>query len=182
MMTKTSKNHASSEEMSELQGKIALFKQLDRKRAEQGLTEDEEQQWALAKEWIERFAAQGEELPPSSRRSSLRVPSQLAVTFQDARGFAKAYLRNISEGGVYVATERDLRMRDRFRLTIAVQATGESIELPVEVVWVNRTPSPGSGLEPGVGVAWLELPPREKMAIKAMVHRALDAMAASGKP
>jgi hypothetical protein len=46
---------------------------------------------------------------------------------------------------------------------------------------VNRTPSPGSGLDPGVGVAWRDLPPREKLAIKAMVHRALDAMADPGR-
>jgi uncharacterized protein (TIGR02266 family) len=167
--------------MGDLQEKITLFKRLDAKRAGEGLSDEEESLWLATKEWIERFTAAGEELPPSSRRSSLRVPSHLAVTFQDAHGFARAYLRNISEGGVYVATDRDLRMRDRFRLTIVVEKPAESIELPVEVVWVNRTPSPGSGLEPGVGVAWLELPQKEKLAIKGMVHRALDAMAAAGR-
>jgi uncharacterized protein (TIGR02266 family) len=102
------------------------------------------------------------------------VPTRLEVRFEDARGFERAYLRNISEGGVYVATSRDMRMGDRFQLSVTVEEPAQRLELAVEVVWVNRTPSPSSGLEPGVGVAWLALSQEEKRAIKAIVHRALD--------
>ena len=157
----------------ELEEAIALFKRLDQKR-EEGLTEAEERAWNEAKETIERHSS--EPMPPSSRRRALRVPSELEVTFEDARGFQRAYLRNISEGGVYVTTEVDLRMRDRFQLRIVVRDPPETIELRVEVVWVNRTPSPSSGLAPGVGVAWLELPQDKKLIIKRLIHRALDDM------
>jgi uncharacterized protein (TIGR02266 family) len=155
----------------ELKEAITVFKRLDEKR-EEGLTEEEERSWNAAKETIERHSS--DPMPPSSRRRALRVPSELEVTFEDARGFQRAYLRNISEGGVYVATELDLRMRDRFQLRILVRDPDETIELPVEVVWVNRTPSPSSGLAPGVGVAWLELQPEKKLAIKRIIHSALD--------
>ena len=155
----------------DLEEAIAVFKRLDEKRDE-GLTESEERAWNDAKETIERHSS--EPMPPSSRRRALRVPSELEVTFEDARGFQRAYLRNISEGGVYVATQLDLRMRDRFQLRILVRDPSETIELPVEVVWVNRTPSPSSGLAPGVGVAWLELPHDKKLVIKRIIHSALD--------
>lgn len=157
-----------------LKAKIRLFKELDDKRAAQGLSPSEQEQWLECKETIERFLAEGDDLPPSSRRSSLRVPSQMAISFESAGAFYRAYLRNISAGGVYIATDRDLRMGDRFVLTIAVDDAGEQVTLNVEVVWVNKRPSPGSGLDPGVGVAWLDLTPDKKALIKRVVHRALD--------
>ena len=157
-----------------LKAKIRLFKELDAKRAQGGLDDDERARWLECKETIERFLAEGDELPPSSRRSSLRVPSQMAISFESAGAFYEAYLRNISEGGVYIATQRDLRMGDRFLLTVAVDDGNEQVTLTVEVVWVNKRPSPGSGLDPGVGVAWLDLTPEKKALIKGVVHRALD--------
>jgi uncharacterized protein (TIGR02266 family) len=161
----------------DLQRAIDAFRQLDDKRSDGSLGPDEELAWVAAKERIERLTAPGEEMPPSSRRHTLRVPTTLHVTFENERGFERAYLRNISEGGVYVATSHPLKMGDRFRLTMLVDASGEALELPVEVVWVNRNPSPGSGLEPGVGVAWLELASEQKTAIKAILRRALDDLA-----
>ena len=163
----------------DLQRAVAAFRRLDDKRADGSLTSEEEPAWVAAKERIERLTAPGEEMPPSSRRHTLRVPSQLEVTFEDERGFERAYLRNISEGGVYVATAHPLKMGDRFRLSILVDASGEALDLPVEVVWVNRSPSPGSGLDPGVGVAWLDLSLEHKASIKAILRRALDDLAAS---
>ncbi|HHH30878.1 MAG TPA: TIGR02266 family protein [Polyangiaceae bacterium] len=163
-----------------LKAKIRLFKELDDKRAQEGLTEDEQAQWMECKEAIERFLAEGDDLPPSSRRSSLRVPSQMAISFESAGDFYKAYLRNISEGGVYIATQEDLRMGDRFLLTVTVGDGYEQVTLNVEVVWVNKQPSPGSGLDPGVGVAWLDLTPDKKALIKRVVHRALDEVGEAG--
>ncbi len=164
--------------MSRLADKIERFRELDMRRSAVGLTDEEQREWVSITNWLERFWAQDRDsLPPSSRRDSLRVPSRLEVSFTDARGFERAYLRNISEGGVYFASERDLRMGDRFVLGIAIAEPAQVLELPVEVVWVNRTPSPQSGLDPGVGVAWLELSPEQKAAIKSLVHMALKAAA-----
>ena len=163
--------------MTRLADKIERFRELDALRSSDGLTGEQEQQWNSLKDWLERVWAQDDSLPPSSRRDTLRVPTRLEVSFHDAHGFERAYLRNISEGGVYFASDRDLRMGDRFNLSIVVEEPPSTIELPVEVVWVNRNPSPQSGLDPGVGVAWLELSPEQKKSIKAMVHHALQAAA-----
>lgn len=162
-----------------LRESIAIFKRLDAKKSEGELTAEEERQWLEAKEAIEVAAEERHTLPPSSRRKSLRVPAELEVEFQDAGGFQRAYLRNISEGGVYIATKLELKMGDRFALTIVVRDPEHTLNLPVEVVWVNKTPSPSSGLEPGVGVAWLALPPEDKAVIKSIVHRSLDQIARS---
>jgi uncharacterized protein (TIGR02266 family) len=167
--------------VTKLADKIDLFRQLDDKREKGGLDALEEERWLGLKDWLERaWAAESEsQLPPSSRRSSLRVPLHLEIEFKDARGFERAYLRNISTGGVYIATQRDLRMGDRFHLNLTVDEPYLELELPVEVVWENRKPSPQSGLEPGVGVCWIAVTPEQKAAIKQVVRQALaDAAAA----
>lgn len=122
---------------------------------------------------IERCTSADTE-PPPARRMTLRVPTSMMVTFRDERGFARAYLRNISAGGVYIATGHPFEKGDRFSLTLHIARTGETLTLRVQVVWVNPQPSPQSGLDPGIGVAWLDLDPASKQVIKSIVRRALD--------
>ncbi len=159
----------------QLADKVEGFIALDDVRLAKGLSEEQQREWLTLKADIEKTATP--EAPASSRRASLRVPFDLEVTFEDARGFSRAYLRNISEGGVYVETERELKMGARFRLRVVVESEDELLDLDVEVVWVNAAPSPGSGLNRGVGVAWLSLSPEHKQTIKGIVHRALNDIA-----
>ncbi len=156
--------------------KVELFKRLDDKRDQGVLSPEAEDLWQELREELELVSAPSEDIPPSSRRFAVRVPANLDVTFEDARGFNKAYLRNISEGGVYVETRLPLEMGGRFELTIQVERPRKTIELPVEVVWVNRSPSESSGLKRGVGVAFLDLDPKHKAEMKALIHHALDVM------
>lgn len=159
---------------------VATFKQLDLKRERIGLTISEERQWVQLKDAIEH-ATSSEKCPPSSQRRSIRVPTDYVATFDDPDGFRDAYLRNISEGGVYIESGTRFEMGDRFVLRMVVEDPPVSIEQHVQVVWVNANPSPGSGLEPGVGVAFLDLPADKKMKIKAIVHNRLDELAAQSQ-
>jgi type IV pilus assembly protein PilZ len=158
----------------ELANAIEQFKQLDERRSAGPLDTELEQRWEQLKEAIERAGPLSERAPPSSRRRALRVATHLDVSFGDADGFAKAYLRNISEGGVYIETERPLAMGNRFELTIHVGKPLRTVDLPVQVVWVNAAPSGGSGLSKGIGVAFLDLAGDKKKLIKSIVYEALD--------
>jgi uncharacterized protein (TIGR02266 family) len=151
---------------------VERYKELDIKRERHGLGPEDETEWERLKDAIEHVAAPG--CPPSSRRRNMRVPADHEVTFQDRRGFQHAYLRNISQGGVYVETDSAFKMNDRFALRIIVKNPAIDLSLDVQVVWVNRHPSPSSGLLPGVGVAFLDLPPDDKATIKALIHKTLD--------
>ena len=150
---------------------IKHFKELDWKRSEVGLSPEQEEVWGKLKTGLEAVA---DDCPPSSKRQSIRVPAALAVTFEDPERFRHAYLRNISEGGVYVECEHALKLGDRFVLSIVLETPAAKIEQNVQVVWVNANPSHESGLLPGVGVAFLNLASVTKMKIKAIVHDRLD--------
>jgi uncharacterized protein (TIGR02266 family) len=159
----------------ELADWVARFKALDLARG-RGLSAAEAREWLRLKEAIEH-ATSCEECPPSSQRASLRVPTSFEARFEDPNGFRQAYLRNISEGGVYIESGDRFEMGDRFVLHLVVEDPPIAIAQRVQVVWVNVNPSPGSGLEPGVGVAFLDLSPDKKRQIKAIVHNRLDALA-----
>jgi len=156
--------------------KVKLFKRLDDRRARSGLSPEGQELWEELRQDLELVSAPSDDIPPSSRRFAVRVPAHMDVVFESSRGFNKAYLRNISEGGVYVESDLPLEMGNRFELTIQVEHPPKTIELPVEVVWVNRNPSEDSGLKRGVGVAFLDLDPQHKAEIKALIHHALDVM------
>ncbi len=158
---------------------IEEFKVLDNMLSEGELTEDDEDRWVLLKHRIEQLTIPGS--TPSSRDAPLVAHVDLEVSFGDARGFKQSYLRHISEGGVYVEMNPVLEMGTRFRLGIRVDSPPASLELDVEVVWVNATPSEESGLKPGVGVAWLDLPKDKKALIKSIVHGALDEIVKSSR-
>jgi uncharacterized protein (TIGR02266 family) len=182
--------------------RIERYRELEEKSERGELTSDEENELEAITNWLEAFwardsippaslrntlqdwppaSAPRDSQPSSTRRESLRVPSRLEVRFVDAHKFERAYLRNISEGGVYVATDRDLRMGDRFRVTLVIEEPKQELDLAVEVVWVNKNPSEESGVDPGVGVCWLEPSPEQKLAIKAVIRHALDAVARQNK-
>ncbi len=152
---------------------VAEFKELDLKRAKVRLSIEEARRWVELKDAIEH-ATSSEQCPPSSQRGAIRVPVDYEASYDDADGFRRAYLRNISEGGVYIESGQRFQMGDRFVLRMRLASPPVTIDQRVQVVWVNAHPSPGSGLEPGVGVAFLDLPEDKKLKIKAIVHNRLD--------
>jgi len=158
----------------DLKRHITAFKQLDEKRVTEGLSDKEEADWLAAKQAIEGAWGVEEPAPSSGRLRDEGSPSELEVTFEHAGDFARAYLRNTADGGVYVNTDKLFDMGDRFNLRVSVDDPTARFEMNVQVVWVNRTPSAGSGLEPGVGVAWLDMTPDKKNLIKSIVYGVLD--------
>ena len=152
---------------------LQQFKALDNARTTRTLSGAEEQRWRELKDAIEA-ATSNADCPPSSQRAAIRVPVSYEASFRDAAGFRNAYLRNISEGGVYIASGNTFGMGDRFVLFLVLENPPVVIEQRVQVVWVNANPTPGTGLEPGVGVAFLDIEPATKARIKAIVHNRLD--------
>jgi uncharacterized protein (TIGR02266 family) len=158
---------------SEFTAWVAEFKAIDQQRGERDLSVEEARRYVELKELLENRTS-SDHGPPSSARASLRVPIAYEAKFDNADGFRNAYLRNISEGGVYIESGDAFAMGDRFVLRITLESPKVALDQRVQVVWVNQRPSPDSGLEAGVGVAFLDLTPETKMQIKAIVHNRLD--------
>ncbi|MEM9693495.1 MAG: PilZ domain-containing protein [Myxococcota bacterium] len=154
----------------ELAKAVVNLKQLD------DLKVSDAEQYAAAKAKFED--AVGASRSVVCRRKTMRVETNLEVTIVDADGRHEGCaIRNISEGGVYVETDRSYERGASF--TILIRQVQEVLELPVDVRWASVEASPG-GVGPGVGVAWKELSDEHKRAVRVLVQQAFERIQGPG--
>ena len=92
---------------------------------------------------------------PSDRRVHLRVPLKVEVDLRSEDTFFTGFSENISEGGLFVAT--DAPFEPGTRLTVNLSLMGGSPEsLDVVVCWVRPANAVG-GLPGGMGVRFVEM-------------------------
>jgi Tfp pilus assembly protein PilZ len=82
----------------------------------------------------------------------------LEIEYGTARDFALDYRANLSSGGVFVATERNLAARDFVLVRLRLPWCSRVIDLEGEVVHIVPTEMAGVGGRPGVAVQFREPP------------------------
>jgi uncharacterized protein (TIGR02266 family) len=153
-----------SEGLLELTTRFAL---LDKQRIVGNLSPSEEKEWRELKRSIVRAVSGTDVFDVEDRRESLRVDMQLAVYFKDAVTFEQSYVKDISDGGMFIETDRPLTGGEQIDLVVHVGEPFKSVAARVEVVWVN------TGSARGAGVRFLELSPEGRTAINELIHGAL---------
>ncbi len=107
------------------------------------------------------FVFRDETLPvPGERRSEGRVPIETEVTLESDSQFFTGLTGNLSTGGVFVATYRQLTIGCGVLMTLTLP-DGE-LRVKGTVRWSRDT---SSGASPGVGVAFDELAPGDAARI-----------------
>jgi len=96
------------------------------------------------------------------RRAHFRFATHLEVRFETGDQLRTACLGNISEGGIFVATERPLPAGTALRLSIVVPEGG--VEMAGRVAWVRPSSSPNGAAGMGVRFEELSLEQREQIA------------------
>ena len=153
-----------SEGLFELTTRFAL---LDKARIDTGLSAAEQAEWLEIKREIVRSLNSDVPFDIEDRRGTVRVDMQLAVYFPDAEGFDQAYVKNVSDGGMLIESNRPLTVGDQISLVVHVGEPYRTVEARVEVVWVSSPPARGAG------VRFVELTPGGRTAINEIIHAAL---------
>lgn len=96
------------------------------------------------------------------RRAHFRFPTHLEVRFENGADLRTACLGNISEGGIFVATERPLPAGTPLRLFIT--APEGTVEMAGRVAWARPTSSRNGAAGMGVRFEDLSLEQREQIA------------------
>jgi uncharacterized protein (TIGR02266 family) len=96
--------------------------------------------------------------PPHEKRKHHRSGVTLLVEYDDAHELLTDYTDNLSTGGTFVATSREMAVGDAVRLQLSFPGLLEAVGIDGIVRWVR------GGEEPGLGIEFLEGEGREKLA------------------
>jgi uncharacterized protein (TIGR02266 family) len=125
--------------MSDMPGLLRAYLALDKRRKAGGLSPTDMARWSQLKSALNRHFEPGIEEQHSHSRDSVRVPLDLNVNFESRGEVRKCLMKNLSAGGIFVATESPLPLGTPFNVRIRIERTGEEIELPGEVVSVGAS-------------------------------------------
>lgn len=108
-------------------------------------------------------------------RSNLRVPLIVEkLPCGDGRKTLFGYARNISCGGVFIATVSPREPGEQFDLQVTFPAPEPFIvQCRCEVVWRRRFER-GGKYEPGMGLRFLDLPQESRDAIDRWIQRLVE--------
>ncbi len=107
---------------------------------------------------------------PNRRRAlRLAVPFDLKVDVTGGNTFYTGLLKDISTGGLFIATDRPAPYGARFHVRFWFPGMEGSVECEVQVRWIRDRFTEGSP-EPGMGVEFMDLP----TALRARINSYLE--------
>ena len=149
------------------------YGRLERLREEKGLSVEQLERWTHLKRLLASHFRPGVGQQFADKQSSLRVPSQLQVSFESTGQLRQSLMTNISRGGVFVATDDPLPIGTPFKLFIQISDSGEVHELSGEVASVNTGVDMKSE-EQGMGIRFCNLSEEQEEVVKQLYGRAID--------
>ncbi len=99
-------------------------------------------------------------------RTDPRVPKVLSLTYKDRAAFIQAYTENASNGGLFIKTEKPLRVGYQFVLKLQLPGVPNPLQIKSEVRW-TRPPEKGHPDQvPGMGIQFLEISENDTRVLK----------------
>ncbi len=120
------------------------------------------------------------ELSTAERRRQTRVPFQIQVSYPRRNAFFFEYTRNISHGGMFIATTTPFDIGTRFTFALSIPGENEPVKLEGEVRWrvtpedMQGLKDPVEDLEPGMGIAFLFTDEKKRDAIQDRVQAMIE--------
>ena len=107
-------------------------------------------------------------LDPAERRIFDRREFEVRVDLLSEDTFFTGFTENISEGGLFIATEAPAEIGDELSLRLSLMGR-EAQEYRVAVRWI-RPPGARGGLPTGMGVQFLDLPEPHRVRLQEFIE------------
>jgi uncharacterized protein (TIGR02266 family) len=138
---------------------------LDKRRKAGGLSPTDMARWSQLKSALSRHFEPSVEEQHARSRESVRVPLDLNVNFESRGEVRKCLMKNLSAGGIFVATESPLPIGTPFNVHIRIEKTGEDVQLPGEVVSVGAS-ADLSAEKHGMGIRFVNLSDSQRQQVE----------------
>ncbi len=106
-------------------------------------------------------------IDPSERRVFSRKEFEVKVDFFSSNTFFTGFTENISEGGLFIATEAPFEIGDELEVVLSLMGK-EATAYKVVVRWI-RPPGAIGGLPAGMGVQFINLPEAETEKLQTFI-------------
>ncbi len=103
-------------------------------------------------------------MPTIEHRTSPRVPLTLQVQYPEKEGYFADATENLSAGGVFVRTDRELALGDTLPLVLSFPGLLSPLELVGVVAWVRPAGGPDAPAGVGVRIPDERVEDRQKLA------------------
>ena len=114
-----------------------------------------------------RFEKMVNRIVEFTSRSDLRVQKTLSLTYKDNMAFVRAYLGNISSGGIFIKTDKPLNQGERLQLP----ELPDPLKISCEVVWARGSAEATPREPAGMGVKFLEMSKKDNEVLKHYLGR-----------
>jgi uncharacterized protein (TIGR02266 family) len=158
--------------MSDMPGLLRAYMTLDKQRKASGLSPAEMARWSELKNALSRHFEPAVEEHHAQSRESVRVPLDLNVNFESRGEVRKCLMKNLSAGGIFVATESPLPIGTPFNVHIRIERTGEDVQLPGEVVSVGASADLAAE-EHGMGIRFVNLSDSQRRQVEEFSEQAM---------
>jgi type IV pilus assembly protein PilZ len=103
----------------------------------------------------------------AEKRRLPRHPIRLDVNYRCGDTYLFSRSSNLSEMGIFLTTPTPLARGTRIELSFADPGAAEPIRVVGEVVWTLHA---AQGVEPGMGVRFIDPTPEARVRIKALIR------------
>jgi len=104
------------------------------------------------------------------KRSSPRATTRIEIVFKEVGSFIKAYMLNVSNGGLFVKADDPLPLDSPVILRVTLPEESEEIEIQGSVVW-NNPKGRKNSFPKGMGIQFVEIKPEHAEKIDEFVKK-----------
>jgi len=158
--------------MPDMPGLLRAYLALDKRRKAGGLSPGDMARWSQLKATLNRHFQPDIQEQHAQSRASVRVPLSLNVSFESRGEVRKCMMKNLSAGGIFVASESPLPIGTPFNVRIHIEKTGEEVELPGEVVSVGASADLAHD-EHGMGIRFVNLTEEQRQQVADFSEEAM---------
>lgn len=104
------------------------------------------------------------------RRSSPRVQTNIQVMFKETGAFIKSYMINVSNGGIFIKTDKPLPLDTMVMVKMNLPGDTNTMDIQARVVW--RNPSGANNMFPhGMGIQFVKMDDEHRQKIQNFVSK-----------
>lgn len=118
---------------------------------------------------VNRFTSMIDRACEFSSRKEPRIQKTLSVSFRDHQSFLKAYTGNISNGGLFIKTEKPLNQGEKFLLKLQLPNLSGPMKIKCGVAWIKKEPDATDTRPNGMGIKFLEMAKEDRQALQTYI-------------